>query len=185
MAEFDDNLLRFVFNPRYMDFKTCSSLRSVSSRFNFFAAEYCLSIKELDLSHLTKAFNKHSETVEKLYPCLMEAVAKYCPNLHKISGVRICPESVFLASQNCLECLAHLNHVAFDKYFIELSDLFSFLKQLFHLRSVKVQCIRDKDEKVGKIPEEEKLAVPELSLRCGDFWRVFRVDCLEKAHWLC
>jgi len=40
--------------------------------------------------------------------------------------------------------------------------------------------MEDWSKKVADIPEEEKLAVAELSLKFGDFWRVFRVDCPKK-----
>jgi len=180
MAELDEKTLRCLFSKRYMDFRTCSSLRSVSVQFNCFAAKYCRSLKELDLSVLILRAIVADTRVEKLYTCLVDTVAKNCPNLRKLSGVRICPESLNLASRNCLEGLLYLTSVAFNDFCIEMSILYNFLKRLSHLRSVKVRAIFDEDKKFGNIPEEEKLAVPVLSLEFGNFWRIFRVDCLKQ-----
>jgi len=179
MAELDDKILRCLFSKRYMDFRTSSSLRYVSVRFDFFAAKCCLSLKELDLSDLAKCFIERHNSVNKLFPCLLEAVVKCCPNLQKLAGVRICPERLNLASRNCLEGLPYLTCVSLDGYSIEMSILFNFLKHLPHLRSVELQSIWD-NGKVGDLSEEPKLDVPELSLEFGAFWRVFRVDRLRK-----
>jgi len=179
MAQFDDDILRCLFNKRYMDFETCSSLRSVSARFNFFAAKYCHSIKELDLCHLTKPFNQNSESVGEFYPCLIEAMAKCYPNVQKVTGVRIIIENLNLASQKFLEGLPYLTSVALDGYSIEMAILFPFLKRLPHLRSVKLQRIENYRNRVANVPEE-KLTVWELSLKSGQFWRIFRVDRLRK-----
>jgi len=184
MTKFDDDILRCLFSKRYMDFRTCSSLRSVSVRFYFFAAKYCLSLKELDFSDQAKAVNYQTDGLEKLYPCLVETVAKYCPNLRKIVEVCIWPKTLNSASQNSLEGLPFLTSVDVREYFMDMSIVFSFLKRLPHLQSVKVYSIDDKYGSFGDIPEEEKLAVSELSLRRGDFWRVFRVDCLKKLSGL-
>jgi len=184
MTEFDDDILRCLFSKRYMDFRTCSSLRSVSARFGFFAAKYCLSLKELDIAGLTKAFNSRLESFEKIYHCLVETVAEYCPKLQKIAGVRIIPENLNLASRKCLEGLPYLTSVAFEDDSIEMSIVYSFLKRLPNLRSVKLNVMEDWSKKVADMPEEEKLAVADLSLNFGDFWRVFRVDCLKKLSGL-
>jgi len=61
MAQLDDKILRCLFSERFMNFRTCINLRSVSARFDWFAAKYCVSHKELDLSDLTKAYNGHNE----------------------------------------------------------------------------------------------------------------------------
>jgi len=182
MTEFDDDILRCLFNKRYMDFRTCSSLRSVSSRFSFFAAKYCRSLKELDLSDLTKAFNNHTNRLENLYPCLMETVAKYCPNLRKIVGVCIIPDSLNWASRKCLECLPKLTSVTFKEHFRDMSILLWFLKRLPRLQYVKVYTMDDKYDCFVDVSEEKKIAVSELSLGYGDFWRVFRVGCLKKVY---
>jgi len=184
MTKFDDDILRCLFNKRYMDFRTCSNLRSVSTRFNFFAAKYCLSLKELDISDLSKAFNKHHESSEKFYPCLIETVAKYCPNLWKIAGVRVISRRLNFLSRNCLESVPHLTSVTFDHKYIDMSILYNFLKRLPRLQSVKVNSIDDKYGSFRDVPEEKKIAVSELSLEFGDFWRVFRVSYFKRISGL-
>jgi len=94
----------------------------------FFADKYCLSLKELDLNDLIKAFNKHPDSLDNVYPCLTETVVKFCRNLQKNSEVCIISESLNLASQNCLEGLLYLTSVSFD-WFIEMPILYSLVNE--------------------------------------------------------
>jgi len=124
MPEINDNILRCLFSKRYMDFKTCSALRPVSVQFHRFATEYCLSLREFDFSVMTKDFVEFDfpgRVADVHYPCLAEAVAKYCPNLKRIRGVRAETEKLFRASRDCFNQLPHLNSVAFDDEQVELT----------------------------------------------------------------
>jgi len=134
----DANSVRLLFNPRYMDFATCSSLRPVSSEFKFYASKYFLSLKEFDLSVLIKRFRDDSDKLNDLYPCLFETLAKCCPNLEKVVGVRIRPEKFHLVSQRCLQELPNLASISVEDEFVDSSALFNLLKLLPRLRSVDV-----------------------------------------------
>jgi len=139
----------------------------------------CRQMLPFALSDLAKCFIEHPKSVNKLYPCLLETIVRCCLNLQKLAGVRICPERLNLASRKFLEGLPYVTSVALDGYYIEMSILFNFLKHLPNLRSVELQNIWA-NGKIGDMPEEEKLDVPELRLEFGAFWRVFRVDRLRK-----
>jgi len=84
-------------------------------------------------------------------------------------------------NQMCLERLPHLSSIVIADRALITSILFDFLKLFPNLLSVKVSHFAnawDDDDK--DLPEEEKLVVSDLSFDCGDFWRIFRVDRLEK-----
>jgi len=184
----DANSMRLLFNPKYMDFKTCSSLRPVSSQFKFYASKYFLSIKEFDLSVMSKSFSGDSDNIlYDLYSCLLGTLTKiYCPNLEKIVGIRIHPEKFDLVSRGYLQELPNLTSISVEDDCVSSSALFNFLKLLPRLRSVDVgHLCNDWNEDGGEIenvatPEEEKLAVQELSLKSGPFWHLFRMPSLKK-----
>jgi len=186
----DANTLRMLFNSRYMDFKTCTSLLPVSSQFNFYASNYLLAVKDFDLSFLSKNIPDDSECLYDLYSCLIGALGKYCPNLEKIVGVRIWPEKFNLVSRGCLEQLPNLTSISVEDDYISMTVLFNFLKPLPRLRSVRVGNLYkdwngEGDEIENVATEEDKLAVQELSLKADPFWRLFRTDSLKKLRlWL-
>jgi len=158
------------FNPRYMDFATCTSLRSVFSQFDFCASKYLLSVKDFDLSVLTKNFQNDSQSLFDLYSCLLGTLTKYCPNLEKIAGVRIQPEKFHLVSQGYLKELPSLASISVEDRHVTTTVLFNYLKPLHRLRSVDFEymCINlnEEGEEIENVetPEEEKLAVQELRL---------------------
>jgi len=206
MNQLEDAILGFLFDKKYMDFKTCSELRSVSAKFDRHASKYFHSLKEVDLLILKNNFEWHSESIETPYTCLLETVTKYCDNMEKVTGIKVMTDKLNSVSQICLQKLPKLTSIVISDGLLKTSVLFDFLKLFPNLRSVKVgkfENVRDEDDQesdledddgepenvreendaeleVGDMPEEEKLVVPELSLDRGDFWRMFRVDRLEK-----
>jgi len=184
----DSDCLRLLFNPRYMDFTTCTSLRSVCSQFNFCASKYLLSVKDFDLSVLTKNFHDDSEALFDLYSCLLGTLTECCPNLEKIAGVRIQPQKFHLVSQGYLKELPSLASISVEDRHVTTTVLFNFLKPLHRLRSVDFEylCINLNEEgeeiENAETPEEEKLAVQELRLKSYPFWRLFRLDSLKKLR---
>jgi len=183
MNQFNDDMLRCLFNKRYVDFKTCSSLRSVSFQFNVHAMKYFRSLKEFDLSVLKKNFDWLSESVETPYTCLIETVTNNCDNLEKVTGIKIKSDSLNSVSRMCLQKLSKLTSVVIGDYSLETTVLFNFLKQFPNLHSVKaVDFNNAPDEDDEQVSEEEKILVSELSVNSGDFWRIFRVDHLKKLE---
>jgi len=184
MNELTGDILRCLFDKRYMDFKTCSSLRPVSALFNVHATKYFRSIKEFDLLVLKKNFTWGSDIGTPSYTCLLETVTKHCVNLEKITGIMVDSDELNLVSQVCLQKLHKLTRIVISDETLKSAVLYNFLKQFSNLWSVKavdVEDDRDEDDVADEnVPEEEKLVVSELSLLCGDFWRIFRVDHLSK-----
>jgi len=182
MNQLTNDILAFLFSKRYMDFKTCSGLRLVSAQFNFHASKYFRSLREFDLSILEENFDCDSEIVETPYACLLETVTKYCDKLEKIGGIRVGSDTLVSVSRICLQKLPSLTNIGIMDDAVDASVHFNLLKLLPNLRSVTFLDVHnDWDEDNDDVPPEaEKLFVSELSLYCGDFWRIFRVDHLKK-----
>jgi len=179
MTQLGDDILGFLFNKRYMDFKTCSGLRLVSGQFNCLATKYFRSLKEFN----RPALEWGSKSVEIQYACYLETATEHCKNLEKITGIRIRLGKQNLASRMCLLKLPKLTSIDIFDGLLKTSVLFDFLKLLPHLRSVNVASFENsRDEDDEAVPEEKKLVVSELSLQGGDFWRIFRVDHLKKLE---
>jgi len=183
MNQLTNDLLGFLFTKRYMDFKTCSGLRFVSAQLNFHASKYFRSRREFDLSILEENFDCDSEIVETpYYACLLETVTKYCDNLEKIVGIRVTSDTLVSVSRICLQKLPSLTNIGIVDDAVDASVHFSLLKLLPNLRSVTFLDINgDRDKDDDEVSEAEKLFVSELSLYCGYFWRIFRVDHLRKV----
>jgi len=159
-----------------MDFKTCSSLRSVSAKFNLHATKYFRSLRQFDLSVVEKNFDGCSESMETQYTCLLETVTKRCDNLEQITGMQMYSGMNLVSRNVCLQNLPKLTSIVITDGHLQRAELFGFLKQLPNVCSVKVGEFQNGQD----VPEEEKLVVSELGLNRGDFWRIFRVDQLRK-----
>jgi len=188
MNELTGDILRCLFDKRYMDFKTCSSLRSVFALFNVHATKYFRSINKFDLLVLKKNFGWGSNSIGTTsYTCLLETVTKHCVNLEKITGIMVGSDKLNLVSQVCLQKLHKLTRIVISDETLKSAVLFNFLKQFPNLWSVKAEDVdddRDEDDVEDEnVPEEEKLVVSELNLYCGDFWRIFCVDHLSKLEY--
>jgi len=182
MNQLNDKILGFLFNKRYMDFKTCSHLRPVSAQFNFHASKYFRSLTEFDLSVLWKNFNWDSAIdIETPYTCLIETVTKYCDSMEEMSGIRIRQEKLNFVSRMCLKRLPLLTSIVLSDCSLERLVIWDFLKHFPNLRSVIVGGLENAPAENGDLmPDEEKLVVSELSLDRTDFWRIFRTDQLKK-----
>jgi len=190
MNQLNDEILAFLFSKRYMDFKTCSSLRSVSAQFNIRANKYFRSLRDFNMTILQKNFHWYSKSVATPYSCLLETVSKRCDNLEKLTGIKIKSDKLNSVSRICLQKLPKLTSIVIMDETLTSTDIFDFLKQLPKLRSVKVGSFDNDNVRQENgaqfenknLTEEEKLVVSELSLDYGDFWRIFRIDHLKKLE---
>jgi len=178
--DLDDEILRCLFSPRYMDFPTISRLRPVSTRFGRHFRKYCLSLRQFNLEIANGGYRQLNQCPCWQYLRLLETVACYCRNLEQVSGVLVSPESVNLATRSCLETMSRLTSVGLENRSVPRSSVFQLLSRLPNVTSMQLFGLSEDNRDEMYDEPAQLLDIAELKVENGRFWRLFRVESIRK-----